>query len=246
MAIDEALLNAVAAGASPPVLRIYRWNPPTLTLGYGQRETDQFDPAFCSRHGIDVVRRPTGGRAVLHDREVTYAVISPEQSSVFPGGILENYRVIALPLLKALAACELHADLVPGRRKGAAAARQSACFVAPSSYELTVHGCKMTGGAQKRLAGAFLQHGSIPVDIDLAKLCAATGNTSAAVRRQLEASVGWINRWRKTPVTVETVEGAVIEAFGSELSIQFETDQLTLEERRQAECLAAEKYPRIG
>ncbi len=245
MAIDEALLASVAAGESAPVLRIYRWNPATLTLGYGQRQTGQFDSAFCRTHGIDVVRRPTGGRAVLHDREVTYAVISPETSLIFPGGILENYRVISRPLQRALAACGLQADLVPGRKKGATPSRQSACFIAPSSYELIVNGCKMTGGAQKRLAGAFLQHGSIPVDLDLQILRETVGSTSPAACRQLETSVGWINRWRETPITIEEVEKAVIAAFASELPVQFETGSLTLAERQHAESLAGEKYVKI-
>ena len=95
MALDEALFRSVQAGISPPVLRLYRWQPATVTLGYAQRGEAQVNWAACRSLGIDVVRRLTGGRAVLHDREVTYAVIASDRQELFGGRVLDNYRVSA-------------------------------------------------------------------------------------------------------------------------------------------------------
>ena len=111
MAFDEALLESVAAGRSGPVLRLYRWDPPAVSLGYGQSLQRVNLPA-CRELGLDVVRRLTGGRAVLHHREVTYAVIAPERTAFFPGGVLDNYRVIAGVLLQALQTLGLTAEIV--------------------------------------------------------------------------------------------------------------------------------------
>jgi lipoate-protein ligase A len=246
MALDEALLESVAAGRSAPVLRLYRWRPATVTLGYAQRCDRSVNLAACREMGLDVVRRITGGRAVLHDREVTYAVIAPERTPPFPGGILENYRVIARPLQRTLAAFGLPVAFAPGRRGGAGeGAAASACFTAPSAYELVCHGRKVTGGAQKRQGGAFLQHGSIPLDLDLERLCRALQPAELsldAVVSRLEQSVGWLNRWRQSPVAVTEVEERLVEAFAEEFGISLVGDSPTADEEALATRLEAEKY----
>lgn len=248
MALDEALLESVAAGRSLPVLRFYGWQPPAVSLGYFQQLASAVDPEACRQLGYDIVRRLTGGRAVLHDCEVTYAVISPERSELFPGGILENYRVIARGLQQALDSFGLQTSLAPGRTAcgGNSAAQQSACFTAPATWELLHAGCKMTGSAQKRQGDVFLQHGSIPLDLDPVRLFQALDTehrlTPMAGGQLLAGSVGWLNRWLAHPVTAASVETRLLECFSRLWEVCLEEDRPTVIEQRRAALLAAEKY----
>ncbi len=249
MAIDEALLESVAAGDSPPLLRLYRWSPPAVSLGYAQRGAGQVNLPACRRLGFDVVRRMTGGRAVLHHKEVTYAVAAPDTDDIFPGGILENYRVIAGPLLAAYGALGVPGTLVPGKlRTRTDAVADSVCFTAPSSYEIVCQGKKLTGGAQKRQGGAFLQHGSLPVDLDLDVLwqVLTTGGEERqdAGRQYLQQAVGWINRWLSRPVTIPQVEDLLVRCFAEQLAVSFLPDSLRPAERARAGELVAHKYGR--
>lgn len=238
MAVDAALLEAVARRESMPVLRLYRWSPAALTLGYAQKAA-AVDFVACRRLGIDVVRRPTGGRAVLHDAEVTYAVLSPLRTAVFPGGILDTYRIIAGALREALRSLGLEAEFVPGRERGGEGA-EAVCFAAPSSHELLCQGRKMTGSAQKRITGAFLQHGSIPIDLDLSRLAqllqkgASGEDPETAV---LGRKVGWLNRFLPTPVSAHEVEERLVAAFARQLGIVFEESSLSVGEWSEARAL---------
>lgn len=248
MALDEALLESVAAGRSLPVLRFYGWSPPTVTLGYFQRIEAAVNLEACHSMGFDVVRRITGGRAVLHDREVTYSVISPERSALFPGGILENYRVIARVLQQALDAFGLETALASGRSRGCgdSAAQKSACFTAPATYELLFAGCKMTGSAQKRQGDAFLQHGSIPVELDPVSLFRALDTdhrlSPQAGGQLLARSVGCLNRWLPQPATIAEVEERLLACFARLWDICLVEDVPAAAEQARAEQLAAEKY----
>jgi lipoate-protein ligase A len=248
MALDEALLESVAAGRSGPVLRLYRWLPAAVTLGYFQHSAEAVNFAACRELGIEVVRRCTGGRAVLHAHEATYAVISPARSDLFPGSVLENYRVIAAALREAIAALGLDASLAPGRARGRSGdgVRASACFTAPSSYELVYRGCKLTGSAQKRRGEAFLQHGSIPVDLDLERLFRALDVDGrlppAAGAERLASCVGWLNRWLVRPVTVETVEEALVAAAVRCWEVRLVESEPTVDESARAAQLLTERY----
>lgn len=248
MAMDEALLESVVAGSSLPVLRFYGWQPAAVSLGYFQQLASAVDPEACRQLGYDIVRRLTGGRAVLHDREVTYAVISPERSELFPGGILENYRVIARGLQQTIDSFGLQTSLAPGRSSchGASAAQQSACFTAPATWELVHAGCKMTGSAQKRQGDAFLQHGSIPLDLDPDRLFRALDTehrlAPSAGGQLLARSIGWLNRWLSQPVNVAEVEAHLLECFSRQWHVCLEEDRPTATEQRRAAQLAAEKY----
>ncbi len=170
MAMDERLLSEAVRGGVPPMLRFYGWSPPAVSLGRFQDESTAVDAGACARQGIDIVRRITGGRAVLHDRELTYSVISPQGSGLFPNDVLGTYKVIAAGLLAGLRNLGVQAEMVsrperpgkPMKRSG----KEAACFASPSWYEITVSGRKIVGSAQRRVAGAFLQHGSVLIDYD--------------------------------------------------------------------------------
>ena len=250
MAIDEVLFRAVQAGNSPPVLRLYRWQPATVTLGYGQRGGRQVNFSACEKLGVDVVRRLTGGRAVLHAEEVTYAVIAPE-NDIFTSNILGNYRLISEALKNCLQQLGLPVKMVSGRHeyKGESAAEQSACFTAPSFFELSCHGLKICGSAQKREAGCFLQHGSLPVNLDPAFLFEAlnceTDLNPEQGARLLEKQVGWINRWLEQSLNIEQVETQLINSFTRCFDVHFEESKLSAEEITLAQELERRKYANI-
>lgn len=154
MATDAALL-AHARRSGEATLRLYGWDAPTLSLGRHERARDLFDPARLRSAGVGVVRRPTGGRALLHHREVTYSVTAP--ATLTQG---ESYAAINALLLDALARLGVRATLAtprgrPLRPEGAA------CFAEPGAGEVVVDGAKLVGSAQLREDGALLQHGSI-------------------------------------------------------------------------------------
>lgn len=155
MAADEALLKAADAGEGGcPVLRLYGWRYPTLSVGYIQ------NPSHLLDFGLPVVRRVTGGRAVLHDMELTYSVIVPADVPLFAGGILEAYSVISRCIVSALKDIGMEAELSRLRRASQSSGRD-ACFHAPSRHEVLLDGRKLVGSAQRRFKKAFLQHGSI-------------------------------------------------------------------------------------
>ena len=165
MAIDEALLLTMAQTLNPqPVLRFYGWSPATLSLGYAQSFHKEVDEEACGAEGINIVRRPTGGRAVLHQYELTYSVIAPEHDPHVSGTVTQSYLRISQALLKGLKAVGVPAEIVAcgGLNK----ASSSACFDAPSWYELVVEGRKLVGSAQVRKRGMLLQHGSILLHFD--------------------------------------------------------------------------------
>jgi lipoate-protein ligase A len=162
MALDEALM-ARARCTGEWVFRVYSWSAATLSLGRHQRAWAAYDPAAVTAAGIAVVRRPTGGRAVLHDREVTYSVTAPATNA---GAVRESYERINRLLVDGLRSLGVAAEIAETPR--APKPDHTPCFERPSPGELTPGGRKLAGSAQWRERGALLQHGSILVDGDQA------------------------------------------------------------------------------
>ncbi len=161
MALDEAVMLAVSHGLAPPTIRFYQWWPAAVTLGYFQSLNKEIDRQACQDAGIDIVRRLTGGRAVLHHQEFTYSLVTPEGHPKVAGSVLQSYLSISHGLLNGLTRIGVKADLSAGTR--AQEHNSAACFDAPSWYELAVERKKLSGSAQSRRHGCLLQHGSIPV-----------------------------------------------------------------------------------
>ncbi len=170
MAVDEELLARAQAGEHTPVLRFYTWNPPAVSLGRFQKIEEAVDAEACRKHGFDIVRRITGGRAVLHKDELTYCVVARTDNALFPPDVHGTYRVIAAALLAGLKNLGIPVEMVSrgGRHANLVDknAKDPACFSSPSWYEIVVNGKKLVGSAQRRLSGAFLQHGSILISYD--------------------------------------------------------------------------------
>ncbi|MFQ5737343.1 MAG: biotin/lipoate A/B protein ligase family protein [Thermodesulfobacteriota bacterium] len=161
MAVDEALLRAAELeSGGGPVLRLYGWVEPAISIGYAQ------DPAPLASKGIPVVRRITGGRAVLHDNEITYSITAPCAHPLFSGGITHAYSVISGCIIAALGDAGVRASMSRARTRGDARGRTAACFHTPSRCEVLVGGRKLVGSSQRRFKNAFLQHGSILYAID--------------------------------------------------------------------------------
>lgn len=168
MALDEALMQAVAAGESPPTLRLYQWSPPCLSLGKRQ-PLDGVDLAACQAAGVDVVRRATGGWAILHTDEVTYSVTVPPDDPRAEGAILDAYRKLSAGLVAGLRRLGVPAEMNPVVPGGAFNV-SAACFEVPSAYEIVVGDRKLIGSAQTRPQGRVLQHGSLPLEGDIARV----------------------------------------------------------------------------
>ncbi len=164
MACDVALMERVRR-TGEPVFRVYAWSRPTLSFGRHEAARRQYDPTAITAAGVDLVRRPTGGRALLHDHEVTYSITAPVRSGE---SLTESVRSFNQLLLRALRA--LGVDAVEAREPRSMRPEGAACFAVPSAGELTLHDRKLVGSAQVRQDGVLLQHGSILLDDDQGRI----------------------------------------------------------------------------
>jgi lipoyl(octanoyl) transferase len=164
MARDHAL--AVTLAPDGAVLRFYRWDRPTLSLGRHEPARHRWNARSLAEHGVGVVRRPTGGRAVLHHRELTYAVVLPLSGRP---GLRDHYRAINQALVHGLEAMGVPARVV-GAEGVVAPLEAGPCFAGPAPGEVAAAGRKLIGSAQARVEGRLLQHGSILIENDQARL----------------------------------------------------------------------------
>jgi len=220
MAIDEELLRDAGKADALPVLRFYSWSPPAVSLGRFQDAERSVNAEACRRRGIDIVRRITGGRAVLHRDELTYSVIARSDSDLFPNDVLGTYKVIAAGLLAGLHSLGIAAEMVSrsGRLAGMvkSGAQEPACFSSPSWYEILVQGRKIVGSAQRRVGGAFLQHGSILIGYD------AELEAEVIPGGGMEDAVTCIRTELGRDVVIEEVSRAFYEGFSCALDIKFQ------------------------
>ncbi len=267
MARDEAILSSHADGASQPTLRLYRWRPACLSLGRFQR-AGTIDQAACARAGVAIVRRPSGGRALLHDADLTYAIVVRADHSLFGDeSILATYRQISLALLAGLRRLGIMAELAGAtkdeRRKtkdqsssidteesgshktfsSSLVVRRSspssaACFATPAAYELTVAGRKLAGSAQTRRAGSILQHGAIPLTPHAERLAALLHHPPDDLGTRMIA----LDQAAGRRIEFDTLADALIAGFRDALGIKFERGALSEHEQREEQRLIAEKY----
>ena len=243
MAVDEAIFQAVGRGEAPPTLRLYAWWPPCLSLGYAQ-PWEEADAARVQARGWEIVRRPTGGRAILHADELTYAVTMPAAHPLARGGVLPAYRRIAQGLLAALRLLGIEAHMEG--EHAPSTAPQPVCFEMPSSYEITAGGRKLLGSAQARNGKAVLQHGALPLSGDIARIADALRFPDEAAREAARAKI----RRRATTaaesagreITWQQAAEAFRQGFAEALGLAFRPGVLTAAERRTAVALQTHKY----
>ncbi|TAL30704.1 MAG: lipoate--protein ligase family protein [Spirochaetes bacterium] len=151
MGADYALMKAVSRGDSPPVLRLYRWIVPAVTIGYFQVIDEELDAEACASDGVPIIRRITGGGAVLHEFEITYSVCVPLAHPLAFGTVLDSYRGLLAPVIEALARVGVTAEYQPVN-------------------DIVTNGKKISGSAQTRRDGVLLQHGTLLLDLDAARM----------------------------------------------------------------------------
>lgn len=243
MAIDESILEAVGRGDVPPTLRLYRWEPACLSLGYAQPAADA-DLDRIQARGWQMVRRLTGGRAILHTDELTYSVALPQSHPLVAGAIVDSYRRLSTALLGALhnLGLDAHAD----KRLTSAGAVGPVCFEVPSDYEITASGKKLIGSAQVRRHGGALQHGSLPLYGDERRICEALAFTDEPARQQARERVlqraTTLSEALGRAVTWEQAAQAVGDSFASTFSLTLMPGQLTPGELHRAGLLCDERY----
>ena len=251
MAVDEAILEGIAMGISQPTLRLFAWDPPCLSLGYAQPIGD-VDQDALKVYGWDLVRRPTGGRAILHTDELTYSIIGPQDDPRLAGSVIESYQRLSQALLQALTLLGIPAvaEANPAIPAGSDP-KGPVCFEVPSTYEITYNHKKIIGSAQARRKGMLLQHGSFPLQGDLRRITKALRFADEEARDQAaqrvharaataEEILGSAPEWEQTAA-------AFIDAFQQVLQdLRLAPGELNDFEIEMADQLVREKYNHPG
>jgi len=250
MALDESLLR-LAADGGPHTIRFYSWDVPSLSIGSFQRVSD-LDTDELHRRSIPLVRRPTGGRAVLHDSEITYSVAAPIPSPHFPSDLMGSYKKIGECFLAGLRRLGLDARLVPVDRKRARSSgyqHNPLCFSSPSWHEVLVGGKKLIGSAQRRLKGSFLQQGSIIIDRDVEGLASLLSKNESVSHDAARSALGdkMTGLAEHTAVTdTSRIVKCLVEGFAGVMGAVPEHGEPTAEELGLADALFREKYTTDG
>ena len=247
MAVDEAILEAVAAGLAPATLRLYAWEPACLSLGRAQPFTD-VDPARIDTAGVHLVRRITGGRAILHADELTYSITAPSTEPRVAGDILASYLALSAGLLHALQLMGLNAS----NSKPASPPESSGtvCFEVPSHSEITFENRKLVGSAQVRRRNVVLQHGTLPLTGDIARICELLPFASAQLRATaaervrsractLAAALGREVSW-------DSAATALAAGFSTALNLGLKLQPLSEPEAARVQMLMREKYAAVA
>jgi lipoate-protein ligase A len=232
MAIDQALLRLHERGESPPTLRLYGWNPPAVSLGYFQRRPG-LDPAACRRLGLDVVRRPTGGRAVLHLGDLTYSVVAGLREGM-PSSPATTYRVLCEGLLVGLRLLGVEAEL---GREAAKPPQPEICFVRQTGADIVHRGRKFIGSAQTWRGSSLLQHGSIVLTPQTEALAAVFGTGVAELEARLTSLSEILGRSIEAGEVGEAVKAGLARALG----VTFEPGELSAAEWALAREIAAQE-----
>ncbi len=242
MARDGALLAAVGGGMALPTLRLYAWQPATLSLGYGQRFSD-VDGERLHDRGWGVVRRLTGGRAILHADELTYSITLPETHSLAQGSVIDSYRRISAALAETARLLGASPEARPSEERGTGSA---VCFETPSHYELTVNGRKLAGSAQARRHGGLLQHGSLPLYGDMGRIADVLtfeGETArASARAGVQARAVTLSEAAGRVIGWDEAALALVDAAERIFEIGLERGSLSDAERVEANALDRDVY----
>ena len=244
MAVDEALAILSARGDTLPTLRFYQWRPATVSLGRHQPVED-IDAARLQERGWGLVRRPTGGRAILHTDELTYSIAGPADDPRLQGAVLDVYNRISHGLLTGLRRLGVSADKAPADKR-AGQDVSPACFEVPSAYEISVGNQKLIGSAQRRAGGYVLQHGSLPLFGDVTRLVEVMDfedeGQRQAFRAHLAERATTLGAALGRRVSFWEAAAVLLDGLNSVLEVDFEEQPLTAEELDLARQIEAEKY----
>ena len=245
MALDEAILEAVGRGESLPTLRFYAWDPPCISLGVAQPIRD-VDLKRLRMKRWDLVRRSTGGRAILHTDELTYAVIAPIDNPHLAGGVLDSYRHLSAGLVTGLQHMGMSVEIEPEKQLTEEERGNPVCFQAPSAYEITVEQMKLIGSAQVRRRYGILQHGTLPLKGDITRICevlqfgSEEDRTSAADALRERAAT--VDDLLGTPLSWEMAAKAMSEGFHQALDLRLNLGDPSPAELTRAEELQSDRF----
>jgi len=266
MALDEALLISCHQGKSPPVLRLYQWEPSGVSIGYFQKINQAVDVDKCKQANIGVVRRLTGGRAVLHLEDLTYSVCASEDFfDQLGASVAQTYQKICFAFLEAFGLLNLNAEWVKVSKsfsdtpladeKNNGWLYSHPCFSSGSRYEIEIQGKKILGSAQRRflatLSGqkggkeSFLQHGSLPLtrgEIDLVDLLPAYQKADPQTKSKFRDSYITLEEATNRNIPLQELLTSVQKGFERFFSIEFEDNVLSPEEEKLVGRLLQEKY----
>jgi lipoate-protein ligase A len=245
MALDETLLSLASEPQACPqtYLRFYQWTRPTLSLGFSQEAEGVVDLDFCRLNGIELVRRPTGGKAVLHHQELTYSVVSNDPSFFPITDISETYCRIAHAIQRGLRILGIETTLAERRGRSTRTGRlATACFALSNHFELICQNRKLVGSAQRRTKTAFLQHGSILVEFDAELLASTLLSCSAAsvlgVVTDIKTCLG------QAP-SIRQIMAAMCDGFEASFGVRLAQEELSHDLLARAHQLADAKYARL-
>lgn len=251
MAIDEVLATKSVPHDKRSVLRVYQWNPYAISLGYNQNP-DDLNLTQCKQDKIDVVRRPTGGRAVLHAEEITYSVIIPKNSDFYDPDILTTYNRISECILTGLRLFGVKAEFVqrlPEEETSASYKNEIPCFSGATRYEIVYQNKKLVGSAQRRYENAVLQHGSILVGAYHLRLANYIASLSAEQAKKFQQALAKktvaISQIVSSPVRYDKLIWALKKGFQDCCKIDFLEGQLTARESLEVKMLV-KKYQNLG
>ncbi|AEJ19870.1 lipoate--protein ligase family protein [Gracilinema caldarium] len=227
MGLDQAILEAVAAAKAPPTLRFYGWQPPAISIGYFQGMQEEVDLSACRQHGIDTVRRITGGGAVFHQSEVTYSIVLPFDHPLADQNILASYGRLCQGIVAGLAKLGVTAEFAP-------------------INDIVVGGRKISGNAQTRKLGCILQHGTILLDVDVDLMFTllkvpsekARGKAIADVKERVTS----LSRILGRTVSFDAVSMALEQGFREALDLNLVVEQPSAAELERAENLARSRF----
>ncbi|MBF0556881.1 MAG: lipoate--protein ligase family protein [Nitrospirae bacterium] len=240
MAADEAVALMVEAGSSPTTLRFYGWAVPSVTIGAFQR-IGAIDTEACQALNVPVVRRPTGGRAIVHDDELTFSFSTGTRAAPFSESLLYNYKAIGTAFFQAFQRLGLDCAITQRRLKRSEASPATAnpmCFSAASYSEMTIDGRKILGAAQKRYRGALLEQGAIPLSVNRPLLLEVfgTGASGLDIINAGNADVAGLREFDDS-ITLSSVQTAVVEAFEEVFNIRLHPGRLAEQEMSLAQEL---------
>jgi lipoate-protein ligase A len=245
MAIDEAILKEGQRRQIPPTLRFYGWIEPAVSIGYFQDPRREINRDFCHKSGIDIVRRPTGGKAVFHDSDLTYSFVAHERNPLFSSGIMENYGTISRCIAAGLEKAGIEAALVEKGRESRRGSSDSFCFSLPLRNELLAGGKKICGSAQLRSRGAFLQHGSILLDFDpemTVRVMWKNEKNHTGEISKLKSSVTSVNEQCEKERGTDLLCRSIKESFEETMKVRLLDSRLSPREELLKERFLSEKY----
>ena len=242
MALDEILLERAERPGGAPILRLYSFDPPAVTIGYHQNPELILDVGSLRGDGLDWVRRITGGRALLHEGELTYCVAAPAGAALLAAGPGEAYLRISAAIASALRSLGIDAEVSRGREAPGPKGTAAPCLSSVTRWELTVRGRKIAGSAQRKTAAAFLQHGSILLQRGSERIVRYLRSSSGAIEDRITCVADELGR----PAEADDLRGRIVAAFTDTFDVAWEPLRLSAREEGEIAARARAKRRESG